>query len=126
MGFEVAPGRLSPIGADSVQPRRVGGKNLLGVRVDLARQCEQRLRASWLCKLEIDPAAFLAAADQTRIGKDSHMPRHAGLALAQKLGQFADRQLHRTQQRKDAQARRIGQRLEKRGELEVPGHRLRI
>ena len=54
------------------------------------------------------------------------MARNPGLALAEQLGQFADRQLHRPQQRKDAQPRRIGQRLEKRGELEVPGHRLRI
>ena len=32
--------------------------------------------------------------------------------IVEQLGKFADRQLHRTQQRKDAQPRRIGQRLE--------------
>ena len=54
------------------------------------------------------------------------MARNARLALPEQLGKLADRQLHRPQQRQDAQPRRIGQRLEKRGELEVPGHRLRI
>ena len=43
------------------------------------------------------------------------MTRHARLALAQQLGKLPDRQFHRTQQRKDAQPRRIGQRLEQRG-----------
>src|SRR6186997_718291 len=106
MSFEIAPSCLGAIGTDGVQSRSIGGKYLLSVRVDLAGQVEQRLRTSGRGQLEVNPAAFLAAADQARIGKGSHMARYAGLALAEQLGKFADRQLHRTQQRKDAQPRR--------------------
>ncbi len=73
MRFEIAASGLGPIGADRIQPRRIGRKQLLGVRVDVAGKLEQRLRASGLGQLEVNPAAFLAAADQARIGKDSHM-----------------------------------------------------
>ena len=87
---------------------------------------EQAVGPLRLRQLKIDPAAFLAAADQPRVGQDPDVARNPRLALAEQLRQLADRQLHRPQQRQDAQPRRVGQRLEKRGELEVPGHRLRI
>jgi hypothetical protein len=52
--------------------------------------------------------------------------RHAGLALAKYLGEFADRKLHRAQQRNDAQPGRIGKRLEAVGKGQVQGHRITI
>ncbi len=126
MGFEIAARCLRPIGADRIQPRRIGGEQLLGLGIETLAELEQAFGSLRLGQLEIDPAAFLAPADQARVGKDADVARYARLALAQQLGQFADRQLHRPQQREDPQPRRIGQRLEKRGKLEVPGHRLRI
>ena len=127
MSFEIAAGGFGAIGPDRFKPRRIGGKHLLGIGVDAAGHRSNRgsIR-SRLGKLEINPAPLLAAADQPRIAKDSDMARYARLALAEQLRQFADRQLHRPQQRQDAQPRRVGQRLEKRGKLEVPGHGLRI
>ena len=55
-----------------------------------------------------------------------HVARHPRLALAEHLGELADRQLHRPQQREDAQPRRIGKRLEQVGEREARRHGIRI
>jgi hypothetical protein len=50
------------------------------------------------------------------------MPRNPRLALPQHLCQLADGQLHDPEQRKDAQPRRIGQRLESVGKRQKQGH----
>jgi hypothetical protein len=46
--------------------------------------------------------------------------------LPKDLGQFADRKLHEPQEHDDAQARRIGERLESVGERKCCSHELRI
>jgi len=52
--------------------------------------------------------------------------RDSGLALAENLGEFADRQFHDPQQRDDPQPGRIGERLEPVGERKFNGHGLKI
>ena len=89
-------------------------EKLLGLRVDALAELEEAVRPRRLGQLQIDPAALLAAADQARVAEDSNMARNARLALAKQLRQLADRQLHGAQQRKDAQPRWVGERLEKR------------
>ncbi len=54
------------------------------------------------------------------------MARHPRLALAENLGQLADRQLHPPQQREDPQPGRIGQRLEQVGKGKDRRHGIRI
>ena len=54
------------------------------------------------------------------------MARHAGLALAEHLRKFADRQLHDPQQREDPQPRRVGERLETIGERKSGVTQIRI
>ena len=58
------------------------------------------------------PAAFLAALGEPGVAEDLDMARHARLALPEHLRELADRQLHRAQQREDAQPRRVGKRTE--------------
>ena len=64
MRLEIAASGLGPIGADRIQPRRIGRKQLIGIRVDIAGQLEQRIRASGFGQLKVNPAAFLAPADR--------------------------------------------------------------
>ena len=89
-------------------------KELLGLGIQSLGKFEQTLGPLGLGQLEIDPASLLAATHQPRVAEDLDVPRYARLALAEQLRQLADRQLHGTQQRKDAQPRWVGERLEKR------------
>ena len=127
MGLEIAARGFGPIGPDRFEPGRIGREQIDRIAGRPAVvQFEQRSSPVRIGELEVDPASFLPPPDKPRIAQDTDMARHPGLALPQHLGQFADGQLHRAQQRQDAQPRRVGQRLEKRGKLEVPGHVLRI
>ena len=54
------------------------------------------------------------------------MARDPRLALAEHLGELADRQFHRPQQREDAQPRRVGKRLEQVGKGKDRRHEIRI
>jgi hypothetical protein len=54
------------------------------------------------------------------------MTRHAWLALAKHLRKLAHRQFHQSQERYDAKARRICQRLESIGKRKHRGHEIRI
>ena len=54
------------------------------------------------------------------------MPGDPRLALAENLSEFADRQLHQSQERNDAQPGRIGKGLEAIGQRERCTHEIRI
>ena len=62
-----------------------------------------------LAQRQEHPRAFLVAAHDPRMAEDLHMPRHARLALAEHIGEFADAQLHPPHQRDDAQPRSVGE-----------------
>ena len=118
--------RLRAIGPDGLQPGRVRFEHICLIASPPVVKIEQWRGPVGIRQLEENPASLLPTADETRFAQDSDVSRYAWLALAQHLRQFADRQLHRPQQCQYAQPRRVGQRLEKRGKLEVPGHGLRI
>ena len=126
MGLEIAPGGFCAVVADRIQSRSIGREKLLGLNVEPGAQENIPSVRSGSASWKIDPAPLLAAPTSPESVEDPNVPGHARLALAQQLRQFADRKLHDPQKRDDSQPRWIGQRLEKRGELEVPGHRLRI
>jgi len=54
------------------------------------------------------------------------MPRYSGLALAKHLSKFADRQFHQPEERKDAQPRGIGERLESIRKWKCCSHQITI
>ncbi|WIX29269.1 hypothetical protein QQW99_19470 [Bacillus amyloliquefaciens] len=54
------------------------------------------------------PAALLAPFGEAGVAQDLDVAADARLALPEDLRKLADRQLHRAQQREDAQPRRIG------------------
>ncbi len=68
-----------------------------------------------------DPGPFRQALDQTALGQQLQMARDARLALPQRFGNFAHRELALGQQRNQPQARRFAggaQTIEKLGEGE--------
>src|SRR5262245_19466189 len=126
MRLEVASSSLGPIMAHRFEPSCIHCKQLLGLGIETLAQLEKLVGAVGLGELKIDPATFLATTYEARVGQDADMSRNARLALPQKLRQFADGQLHSTQQRQDAQPCGVCQRLEKGGQFEVPGHGITI
>src|SRR5262245_35087285 len=92
--LEIAARSLRTVVADRFQARRVTSEQLFRLDIDSGAQFEQSFGPFRLRQLQIDPAAFFAAADQARIGKYPHMPRYARLALAEQLRQLTNGQLH--------------------------------
>ena len=108
------------IGAHRGQARGVRHRPMIGLilrpGVDRARD---RLRRRRLAQRHEHPAALLAPFGKARIAQDLHVPADPRLALPQHLRQLAHRQLHRPQQREDAQPRRVGKGTE---DVECMGH----
>ena len=127
MGGEIAGGGLGAVGANRVEPRRVGREQRFGRPVGPAiEQREHRLGARRVGERQEHPAAFLAALDHAGVGEDLEVARNARLALAEHLRELADRQLHSPQQREDAQPGRVGERLEQVGKGKDRRHEIRI
>ena len=76
--------------------------------------CEQRLGPRRVGQASGTPSCLPCGARRARRRRGSDMARHARLALPEHLRELADGQLHRPQQRQDAQPAGIGKRLEKR------------
>ena len=70
--------------------------------------------------MEIDPAALAEALDQPGLGQQLQMTADARLALPEDPRQILDVELAGGEQQQDAQARRLGRRLE-RGDDVVAG-----
>ena len=96
------------VGANRGKACLVGDRPVIDL-VPLVQRGEHRLDLVRAAKCDEHPAAFLAPFGETGVTEDLHMARHPRLTLPQHLRQLADRQLHRAQQRQDAQARRVGQ-----------------
>ena len=62
----------------------------------------------------------LRRSSEAGVDQDLDVARDPRLALPEHLRELADRQLHRPEQREDAQPRRVGEGLKKVGEREVP------
>ena len=121
MGGEIARGGLGAIGANRSQALRIFVEQGAAVVVErLIDEIDQGGGARSGGQSEEHPAAFLVPVDQPRIGKNFDVARDPGLALAEHLRQFADRQFHRPQERDNAQPRRVGKRLKKLGQGQVP------
>ena len=76
--------------------------------------------------LEIDPAPVTQPLDEASLGQQLQMPADARLALAQDARQVFDVELSAREQHEDAQAGRLGRRLQHRQHcagLEQRGHR---
>ncbi len=72
--------------------------------------------------VKIGPATLAEALDKAGFGQELEMPADARLALTEDDGQILDAELTGGQQQKDAQARRLRRRLERRYDL-VAGKR---
>ena len=89
------------------QARFVGDGPVIGLAPAVQRG-EDRLDPGIGAERDEHPAAFLAALGDAGIAEDLDVAADARLALAQHLRQLAYRQLHRAEQREDAQPGRIG------------------
>ena len=67
--------------------------------------------------VEIGPAPLAEALDQTGFGEQLQMPADARLALPEDHRQVLDAQFAGREQQQDAQARRLGRRLERRYDI---------
>ena len=125
MAGEIALGRGGAVGADRGEPGGIGGEQHARPSGSAQRSSSSNSGATRAgsARLQEHPAAFLAPLGEAGVGQDLDVARDARLALAEHLGELADRQLHRAQQREDAQPRRIGQRLEQVGKREAPESR---
>ena len=127
LGGEIAGSGFGAVGAHRRQPYGVRGQHVAAQGIEpLVDKVENRLRARVGGQRQEHPAAFLVAVEQAGVAENLHVARDARLALAQHVRQFADRQFHIAQERQDADPRRIGKRLEKIGNGQVRGHRIRI
>ena len=72
--------------------------------------------------VEIGPAPLAEALDQAGLGQQLQMPADARLALPEDLREVLDAELAGGEQQQDAQARRLGRRLE-RGDDVIAGER---
>ena len=127
VGGEITGRGFGAVGADGVEPRRVGLEQGLGRLVGPAiEQSEHRVGPLGLGKRQEHPAAFLAPFDHPGIGEDLEMARHPRLALGENLGEFADRQFHPPQKREDPQPGRVRKRLEQVGKGKDRRHGIRI
>ena len=117
MAGEIALGGGGAVGADRGEPGGVGRDPGI-VAVELGPAVEQLRTAARSAPASAEaqehPAAFLAPLGEAGVDQDLDVARDARLALPEHLGELADRQLHRPQQREDAQPVGIGKRLEKR------------
>ena len=116
---KIAFGRRHPFGADGGKaPRVVRDHQRLARRMGPAlRPHDDFANRAALGDTQENPASLVAALDHAGVHKNTHMPRHARLALVEHDRQFADRQLHLAQQGDDSQPRRIRQGAENVEEL---------
>ena len=103
--------RARPVGAHRREPRLVGHRPMVA-RIPLVERRHHRPHLVRPAQRDEHPAAFLAPLGEPRVAQDLDVPAHARLALAQHLRELAHAQLHRAEQREDAQPRRIRQRAE--------------
>src|SRR4030095_2711845 len=98
--------------ANGLRAGRIRSKCGLCRAVDpLVDQCKHRLNPLNCGKSKKYPAALLTAFKNAGVSENLQVARNARLTLAKHLRKLADRKLHDSQQREDAQPRRIGQRL---------------
>ena len=94
--------------ADLGKSLLVGGT--LGHGIEHVRKCdEERRRCRGLVDAQEHPCAFAVPAQQPGFGKNTNVPRHARLRLAEHLGKLADGKLHALDKRHDAEPGRVRQ-----------------
>ena len=114
MGGEIAFGGGGPVGSDGGEAGGVGGgPGILAVELGPAlERGEERLDPGGLGEAQEHPAPLLAALGEAGLDQDPDVARDPRLALAEHLGELADRQLHRPKQSEDPEPGRIAQRSE--------------
>ena len=111
VGGEVAGSGFGPVSTDRREAGAVGGELAKGVGVGGGvPESGQRIDQGLVAKLQEDPATFLAALDQPRVGEDLEVPADPRLALLQNLRDFGDGEF-RTRQQSEQTAALIDWRL---------------
>ena len=101
------------IGPNRRKPSAIGDRpDIVALTRPIIDGGKKRADATLGTKAQENPASFLAALGEARVGEDLHVTRDARLALPENLGELADRKLHRTEKVENPQPGRIGESAE--------------